>query len=202
MARPKIAILRKVVLSQEGHYRYYSTGYDQQTRSTRHKAVVLNLDPRPAWNPQGQPYTFLNIATEKQLVTFIFQNFGEGEYRVIAYLKKRKGAYTFWKGDITQEGWTFLEKNTVDQRHIMKLKKELYDAQTSGDIELADAIVEDIKFEQEEDMQDANTKKARYGFTPFLRRSGKRGEFHPWDEEDEGLQPMVFDDYMGGESAY
>lgn len=194
MARPKISILRKVILNNQGHYRYYSTTYNPTNR-IKTKAITFNLEPKTEYSSEGKPYPILNVQTERQLVWFIYSKFGPGEYWVQGHLKGRQGSFTFWKGVINQEGYQFYEKRS-QRREINKLKRELHEAQNSGDLQEAERLKEDLEFEKEQAQSDI--KDVRYGFYPHLKRSGKRGEFHSWDDEDEGLMNKSWEENIYG----
>lgn len=183
MPKPKIAILKKVVLNEKGHYRYYSTKYTRGDK-VKPKSEMFNLNNFSEMRPDGTIYPILNIRTEMQLVRFIFNRYGAGEYRIVGYQKGRCGSWTFWRGVIDEEGWTFFEKNS-DMREINKARKDLKEAEESGDADMKQQAIEDLQFMKEQSKEES--KDVKYGFYPHIRRSGRRGEFHSWDTQDEGL---------------
>lgn len=168
--KPRLRITKKIVLDNRGHYRFYSPLYPSK------RQFIVTLNPETEYNKFGEPYPFLNIETEKQLALFLFQHFGEGIYRLFAYLKGRKGLYTFWYGEINPEGWMFFNKEYE--------KEDLYDI----DKEMNNVESEEERLELEElrhvleEKEKNRTKKRKYGINPFLKNSGRRGSWHTWDE--------------------
>ena len=177
MVKPKIRIEKKRILRDGKHYRFYHYG-------------TYSLDKDNTFSEHtGKHYTLVlvngrTIKTERQLVIWILNMFGYGEYRVSAHAKGRRGQYRFWEGSITPDGWTFYPRNNTN-KEIKKLSKEMFKARNQGDEEEMRYIKEDIDFEREINKENIKTK--RYGFHPFLRRSGLRGQMHRWNEPDEGL---------------
>lgn len=178
LPRPKIAILKKFLLSDGKHFRFYSATYDGRNRLQRPRPIVFNLEPVVEYNKRGEQYPILNIHTEKDLVMFIRDNFGYGEFWVYAMLKGREGIWTFWRGSIQEDGWIFSahEYKRSDVERI--------------DVEMANATSEEEKLTLQQDREFAvdlakdENKGKRYGFSPFLRPSGRRGSFNMWDEPD------------------
>jgi hypothetical protein len=115
-----------------------------------------------------------NIFTEKQLCEFIFRNFGPGHYMVLAWKKRRRGFWIFWKGDIEHDGFIFEKKDNVDTDELRLLKEE-YDEEKDPDYRAV--------LEEEIEREVNNNKKRKYGFTPYLKPSSKRGEFFHWEDE-------------------
>jgi hypothetical protein len=195
--KPKITITKFVMFEDGKHYRPYSPHYDRATKM-KQRAPTVALDPSNAHNKQtGHRYPILNIITERQLCVWIFNNFGAGDYRVIAHRGGKLGAYTFWKGRINLDGYHFFEKNLTSSE-IKSLHRDLANAEKEGDEDEINRVREDIKLEKEMLKLDVSEKKTKYGFTPFLRRSGKRGLFHYWDEPDMGLMPDYSEEELYG----
>lgn len=169
MNLPKLKIVKKFVLNSQGHYRYYSPYYNPDTKEKVY-APKLDLNRTP-------------IQTEKELCYILYKNFGPGEYRVIAWKIGRKGCWTFWKGEINDEGFVMFVKKSNTLKNIEKLKKKIAMA---SDEDEKDGYKEEIDLEREfKDYQEPEN----YGFTPFLKASGKRGIFVRW--EDEVLVPKI-----------
>jgi hypothetical protein len=181
MQRPKITVFKKIVFSKKGHYRYCSPYYIK--RGIKVKVPTFNLEPIEEYNKHGEMYPILNISTEKELVTFLANTFGFGEYRLHGHLKGRDGSYIFWNGLIEREGWMFYNHES-DKKEIEKLKDELAKAETTEDV---NTIQEDIEFFKE--IATEEKKVSKYGFAPFLRPSARRGEYNLWEDPDNGLQP-------------
>lgn len=182
MPRPKIAILKKFMLSDGKHFRFYSPLYNGRSRKNRPRPIVFNLEPVVEYNKRGEAYPILDIHTEKQLVTFIRDNFGYGEYWVYAMVKGREGLWTFWRGSIAEDGWIFHQKQ-YDRSEITQIDKEIALATTEEEI----ALLEDSKAFFS-DMAKEDAKGKRYGFMGFLKSSGRRGQFNMWEEPDMALE--------------
>ena len=178
--RPKIRIQKKFLLRDGKHFRYYAPTHEPFNQNHRPSALIFNLDERESYNKHGKSYPYLNIQTERQLVDFLRHQWGYGEYLLIAFLKGREGCYIFWKGIITEDGWQFDIKQfkSSDHAEIEKIKDDIAKAETEDD---KIALKEYLNFFKE--FGDIESGK-RYGFTPFLKSSGRRGEFHAWDEDE------------------
>ncbi len=163
------------MLNQAGHFRHYQMGfYSLDQNDTR--------------------YPFLPIQTEKQLVTFIYTQYGAGQYSVRAFLKGRRGMWIFWAGIVNEEGWQF-NNRFQESSDIRRINREIKEAIDSGDEELVKGLKEDLDFQKEEDVRGAKEKK--YGFAPFLRSSGKRGSFHMWAEPDKAYKEAETENVYG-----
>ncbi|MFW5794140.1 MAG: hypothetical protein ACOCV1_01525 [Bacillota bacterium] len=150
---PKIMINKKKVLNNKGHYRYYPV-FPKTSKGTK----FLRLDDYP------------QIKTEKQLLQLIYNNWGPGDYKLIGACKGRRGLWNFWQGQITDDGYIFYKKE-YDRKEVEEWEKLLFeDDEENG-------IIDEVR---EEEKKKANQKK--YGFKPFLKPSGRRGEFHFWDD--------------------
>lgn len=179
MQRPKIKILKKFIVDKAGHFRFYSPHYSGKN----HKPIapIFNLHPVVNYNKNGIPYPYLNIKTEKQLVTFLKDQYGDGIYMMTAYLKGNHGLYKFWHGEINDEGWIMFRKES-QTNELKKLEIELSRSETEEEKAM---ILQEIGDEKELIKDEMKFK--RYGFKPFLLSSGTRGIFHSWSEPDEGL---------------
>jgi hypothetical protein len=178
MLRPKISIKKKFVLDSRGHYRYFFPNYNPQTKK-KGIPIVINLDRSIQYSRKtGQPYPQADIRTEKQLVVFLLNNWGYGDYLIYAYLKGREGLFVFWRGELTPEGWIFQQKE-YDKKEITQLEKDFIKAESEDE---KNAVKEEMN-DWKEINKDFN-KIRRYGFHPFLSSSGRRGEVHAWNEED------------------
>jgi hypothetical protein len=174
MHRPKIAITKAFQTDEKGHFRYYSALYNPESPEIKPKAPVFDLDDKPSRFPH------MIVNTEKELIKFVYDNYGIGFYRIIGYIKKRKGNWTFWRGEITRDGFIFAKKETSEQREIEKLKRELDEAETEHERQ---SIQDMIELDLEIMKLEKDTTK--FGFTPFLKPSGRRGQFVFWDDPDE-----------------
>ena len=148
MYRPTILIQRKKIFDSKGWNRYYT-----QAR--------INLNES-------------DIMTEKQLCKFIYDNFGEGHYMVLAWMKKRKGFWVFWKGEINNDGFMFEYKKNVDRKEVQALRDEYEEEEEP---EYRQLLHELIKTEVDDN------KARKYGYYPFITKSSKRGEFFYWEDE-------------------
>jgi hypothetical protein len=186
MLRPKITIRKKVVLDSLGHYRFFPPHYNPATR-IKVKGVTINLDRSSQFNRQGQEYPQVDIRTEKQLVNFLKNNWGYGEYLIFAHLKGREGLFVFWRGELTSDGWIFQAKE-YDKKEIVQLEKEMLKADNTEEKAFIEEEIKDFK-----EMNKEESKTKRYGFFPFLRSSGRRGEWHGWNEDeslDDGIKEL------------
>ena len=171
MPMPKITIKKKVMLDNKGHHRYYSPLYDRRTK-LKVGAPVYDLSDLPS------DYVHINVKTEKELCWFIYNKFGEGEYRFIGHLKGRCGAWTFWRGEINSEGFSSTQKKVRNTRYINNLKTELKDIESA---EEKSDILEEIEIEGEVNAM------VKYGFTPFIKPSGRRGDFINWSDPEPSI---------------
>lgn len=143
----------------------------------------------------GQEYPNLNMHTEKELVHFIKNNWGFGNYSVIAHIKNRNGAYLFWKGDITEDGWVFNQKETLNQqekKEIEEYEKDINIAEDEEEVGINKMLIDSVK-------QEAKERKNRYGFQPFLKPSGVRGSVNFWHEEEFKEEPIQQKDWVSNE---
>lgn len=180
MPRPKIAIMKKFILADGRHFRFYSPLYDGRSRKGRPKPIVFNLEPVIEYNKHGDPYPILNIKTEKELVVFIRENFGYGEYWVYGMLKGRSGIWTFWRGALEPDGWIFTMRDGMRQE-ADKIEAELLNFEPEQQEAIRDGLMQELHSERQQ------ARKKRYGFYPFLRASGRRGQFNMWDEPDKAF---------------
>lgn len=162
---PKVGVVKKVYLDEQGHYRFYSATYNSKIHNKKNKprmpVIDLNLLP--------------NIKTEKQLCRYIYDTFGPGEYRLIGYAKKRRGFWTFWRGEINDEGFSFITRETEDMKEIRRLKDELKDAEDEEERQFIRDMLDATR-----DLK-VNTK---YGFVPYLKKAARRGSFVFWKDDD------------------
>ena len=186
MHRPKIIIQRKIDFGQ-GNFRYYSPN---SKRRVKGEQFVYSLDPNDT------RYPLLIIKTEKQLVHFVYNSFGIGEYRIIAIIRGRRGLWTFWKGVIRNDGWIHNERaHTKETTLLDDIEKEIKKSKSyeeKEDLEDEYKIIADLMNEDNNKEINRIKKKkhyVRYGFSPFLISSGRRGSFHTWDESDEAMIP-------------
>lgn len=189
MQRPKITISKKVMLDAAGHYRYYNPIAPR----VKGGFLTLNLDPEPAVNAKtGAAYPHLNVKSEKELARFLLENFGAGIYRIVAHLKGREGIYNFWKGEVDENGWLCynkeIDKNELikDMRELEKIEEKLQS--TNDEDEKKDLVDEKNMYEEflntDKEISREESKYKRYGVSPFLTPSGRRGSWHSWDEDD------------------
>lgn len=152
-----------------------------------HYLGTFALDPTNNYSKgKKKYYDVLNLTTERQLCLFIYNTYCKGStlrLYVAAHSYNRPTPYVFWKGEIGPEGYLFYN-NKMDKKKIEDLEKvwDISDAEDEEEEKIYESFIEEGKKELKEER-----KEKRYGFTPHLRPSGKRGIFHTWDEEDEGL---------------
>lgn len=154
MKRPKIIVRKRKQLDDSGHYRFYSIRDNNGM-----KISSIDLEK------------FYNIVTEKQLLKSIYDTWGKGEYLIFANAKGYFGFFTFWRGIIDERGYCFYKKE-YDRKAVSEWDNIL-DMKDEDDA----SLMQNIK-----DEEIKKTKKKRYGFAPFLRPSGRRGQFHFWNE--------------------
>lgn len=171
MHRPKIGILKKIYLTNKGHYRFYSPTYDRLglgniAKHKRPKMPMIDLELYPT------------IQTEKQLLKMIYDTFGEGEYRLTAYVKGHKGVWTFWKGQLNKDGFISERQKTEYAKNVDKIKEKI--AKTKDEDELA-WLEEEIQMEKEFKTS------GRYGLCGYLKSSIRRGSLMLWNEPENSI---------------
>lgn len=145
--------------------------------------TTISLDPNNCFNKANpnKTYAYLDVKTEKELLWWIYQNFGNPKENIrisiIGHLLGHK-AYCFWRGEIGPDGWLFLPQ-TINQKGLEWIQEEIRNSEDDEDTEIFEEILSDEK----KALRKARDKK-RYGFEPFLKSSGKRGQEHHWDEEE------------------
>lgn len=158
---------------------------------------TFNLSRRRRFHRNtGKEYPQLFVDTEKEFVTFLRDNFGYGYYTVTAYLKGKKGGFIFWKGEITPDYWVFYNQSQYDdydKKEMDNIDRQINQVQDQDEVNLLQDMKEDIVKEAK------NKQKKRYGFTPYLNSSGKRGEYHYWEDPDEAKESIVSDEVKGEE---
>lgn len=145
-------------------------------------AGTFNLNKKQRYHRKtGKQYFQLLVETEKELVTFLRDTFGFGEYTILAHIKGKQRSFVFWKGEINPDFWVFQEKSQYDEedrKQIDEMDKEINRAQDPEEAEIWKEHKEDI-------IKDAKDReKKRYGFYPFLKSSGRRGDVHYWTDPD------------------
>ena len=179
MKEPKIFIKKKFVLNNQGYYRYYSPYYNYNKKKEV-PSVILAL------NYSSDKYDRVFLNTEKELAVFLKENFGSGEYLVFCFAKKRKGFWVFWRGIVNDDGWEFIQRS-YDKSEIKRLEREKFKIIHSKSPQNFDNIDElNIEIQETKELEKEISKLSRYGFMPFLKPSGRRGELHSWGEPDEG----------------
>lgn len=181
MPRPKIAILKKFMLSDGKHFRFYSPRYDGRSRKEKPRPIVFNLEPVVEYNKRGERYPVLDIRTEKELVSFIRDNFGYGEFWVYAMLKGREGIWTFWRGSIQSDGWIFQMREFM-REELQHVEAEIINFEPEDQETARNMMINEIHEERQ------RRKRNWYGFQGFLRPSGRRGQFNMWDEPDRAIE--------------
>ncbi len=180
MNKPNFTVMKKLIISNRGHFRFYSPylTYAMLQRLRRNykrpkmKAPTFTLDPNDNRFPNVS-----YIRTEKELCWLLLTRFGEGDYHLLSHIKKHKGGWTFWKGQITREGFCFERRERLNSREITILQKELSE---TNDPKTQQDIIDEIEFEKEFLSSFAN----KFGFIPYLQPSGRRGEFIQWSEPE------------------
>lgn len=125
--------------------------------------------------------------TEREMVRWIYENYGAGEYRLSAMAKGRKGIWVFWKGLINERGFVFYQKK-YNRKEVIEWNKDIREAESREEKE----IYENLKQEIIKEEKDKN-KGRRYGFEPWIKISSRRGEFRLWASYDLGnFQPKNF----------
>ena len=159
---------------KKNRHMWYAPDFDntQQFALIKPKCPVLDLS--------GLDNRYLDISfiqTEKQLCRFIFAHWGKGIYCISAHLKGRCGIYTFWRGEINENGFVFYLREYPQNRELNKLKREL----RNSNEEDKSIIYEEMEMEK---LDKEITGMSRYGFYPFLKPSSRRGQFIMWDEPE------------------
>ena len=160
--------MRKHILDKHGHFRYFGANYNPNIKKLRKKIrpkmPVIDLSLHP------------EITTEKKLIKAIYDKWGIGEYRLIGYVKGRRGCWVFWKGNITEHGFIFFQ-NEVKDNIAGAWDKEINESNDEEERRL----YEDFKKDEISEAQKNNRAK-RYGFLPFLKPSGRRGQVVLWSD--------------------
>lgn len=135
------------------------------------------------FNKEGKEYPIINVSTEKELVLFLRNNFGFGNYTVLGTIKGRRGYYVFWKGSLFEDGWEFAQKPYLEKEDIDEI--EVFEKQlVKGKID-EDEFKNEIKKIKEFSKQINSFKK--YGFSPYLTPSGRRGQINFWESPDKNI---------------
>lgn len=190
MTKPKLIIKKKFSFNERSAV-FYHPDYPNHTN----KAFTVNLEPNGDINARtGEIFPYLNVKTEKELLSFIYNRFGEGTYYIVARVKKRQGFYPFWKGEINSDGWICNTKESkTHDREIAKtldqIQKIDYQLENTSDQDEKEFLMQDrLDYEDilnaDKDSRRDDMKDKRYGIYPFLKSSGRRGVFHSWDEEE------------------
>lgn len=179
MILPKIGIYKHILLDNRGHFRFYPADYNRKkhkhlSKENRPKLPVLNLRD-------------LNVKTEKELLKIIQKKWGNGIYKIAAYVKGRRGLWTFWYGEIDSEGFRFFRRdenlnNKEKVKEIMELKEIRHEEELSGDYEGSKETKELI--DDSNNYYKTRNKNKRYGFFPYLKSSGRRGYHVLWTDKD------------------
>ena len=172
-----LLITKKIVLTDKGHYRFYSPNYHPEitgrlSRKKRPRAPKIYIPDHP------------EIDTEKKLAKLIYDNWGSGIYRVQAHAKGIGSSWTFWKGEINDRGFRFFKRDLFSKAQ-RNWKGELRNAEDEEEKNMISEFIRD-------DFEDSKKKKTRYGFLPFLKPSGRRGDLILWEslELPTQLDPM------------
>ncbi len=114
------------------------------------------------------------IKTEKQFCIYMLQKYGEGTYMVLAYVKRRKGCFVFWIGDIYRNGFKRNCKTTawVDRLDDEKLGIYRDDYENDGYWDERDEKVKKYK---------SKVRRKRRGVHPYLVPA-KPGDWHDYSE--------------------
>ncbi len=155
MRDPKILIRKRRQLDDAGHYRFY------RVRDGNGMIVpAIPLDNHP------------QIQTERHLLKMILDTWGEGEYLINGTAKGRKGFFVFWRGMVEKNGYLFYKKE-YDRRAVAEWD-DILDSKDEDDNALLQNVVEEEKKKKF---------KQRYGFLPFLKASGRRGQMNFWNDK-------------------
>ncbi len=183
--KPKISIFlaRRLFTNTNGKELYtYANGY---------KGTFALCHENTYSKKKKKHYQVLDIQTEKQLVRFIYDNFCYGS-KVRCFVAGHYMGHSvpgvFWRGEIGSEGFEFF-KDEINKKEVQELE-EIYNVDEADDLEEKAFLEEMIEKGKEDLRKDKSNRK--YGFTPHLRSSGRRGEQHLWEEEDEGLIKREF----------
>ncbi|MFW5793859.1 MAG: hypothetical protein ACOCV1_00015 [Bacillota bacterium] len=175
MIRPKVGILKKIELNSRGHYRFYPPEFSLE----RHRHLSKK-DPRRPNMPIIDLNGYPEIKTERDFLFAVFKKYGAGIYKMLGYMKGRRGTWIFWTGTLSEHGYMF-NKHEYKTKEIQEWKRERAEASKEGDKEFVDIIKE---FEQDE-KEEAKKERAKrkYGFIPYLKRTGRRGRFTLWSDK-------------------
>ena len=157
MRRPKIMLKCLKVFNKNTSHKYNVFRY------YGNKVVDLNEVP---------------IMTEKQLCWAMFNHFGKiaGRYMVIAYPTKNfsRKIWNFWIGEINEDGFQSDRRGIATNEDVKMFREEA---------EQSDDPSERSLYEELATAQIKELKEKKYGFIPFLKPSGRRGEFIFWEDE-------------------
>ena len=128
---------------------------------------------------KGKIYQALPVTTERQLLLFIKNNFGNGEYTILAFVHRKPSTYILWKGQIDDDGWLFYNRDLDkdSKKDIAFWEKEMLESQSQEDLEFAKSEIKEIKSEARID-----SRAKKYGLSPFLTPSGPRGQKIYWED--------------------
>jgi len=176
--KPKVSIFlrtTKEIKKQKKRITFFKNEY----------LYTFALDERNSYSPHTKKhYQVIPSQTEKQLCRFIYENICNGKQlsiTILAHIGPR--SFTLWRGIIGPEGYQMEEKK-ANEKDIIDIDK-IFDTSEVDD-ELEKQAMELSAEEMKRDIRN-EVRQKRYGLSPYVLSSGRRGEFHTWDEEDLGL---------------
>jgi hypothetical protein len=120
------------------------------------------------------------IKTEKQICKYIFDRFGDGNYKVIAWTKGYEGFWLFWIGDIMEQG--FIRNVRKNNKEIEYWKDEWNKADSYEEKESIEEIIEDVRKDVEKNKKlESRKRRGPWGF-----KLSRPGILHNYDDEELG----------------
>ena len=113
-----------------------------------------------------------SLKTEAQFAHWLFNNWGEGRYQVLAWQKGYEGFWLFWLGNVTESGFMRDKRKNKD---VEQLKGKMYIAESQ---EEKQDLEEEIEMNRE--LWEMDNRIKRRG--PMGIKLSKPGTFHPFEE--------------------
>ena len=134
------------------------------------------------------------METDSQFCSWLYKNFGEGTYSIIAWKKGRKGFYSFMKVELLNDRFKrlpkTLSKEDIELQNEIRNKKELAmqvrnnpSEENTMDLEVSQDIISDIK---------DDVKKTKRGCYPYLKSVHPVYSYHSYDYDFEPIKEEEF----------
>lgn len=130
------------------------------------------------------------ILTDAQFAYYLYKNFGQGIYSVLAWRKGREGFWSFINLELNANGFRRVQKNLTPEekeknelkRNINKLNNELNDANNKQEKENIKERINNLKEEVDWSDEIIDMDKAiKRGPTPYLKQTQPVYGFHQYE---------------------